>query len=124
MSKRNAGWIVENATDPAFIETIDAILGGSIDLKIKSAGARTLAESELDATRNVAALDQFIGDPVRRADRPTRLDSRSAEREDILRSLKRELDTLRYERDRLQSDLDSIRSNALFRIYKTIRKFF
>ncbi|MFH1737811.1 MAG: hypothetical protein ABIH23_02300 [bacterium] len=124
VSKKNAGWVVENAADPAFIETIDAILGGSIDFKIKSTGARMLTESDLDATRNVAALDQYIHNPVRRAEQPTRLDSRSAEREEILRSLERELDTLRYKRDRLQSDLDSIRSNPLFRVYKTIRNLF
>jgi hypothetical protein len=123
VAQHNAGWIIPSATDPLFIETVDAILKESVDIKIRSAGARTLTEQALDAKINAADLDRYLHNPQRREVSPTRLDSRSVEREDLLRLLQRNIAELDHQRDCLQADLDSIRSHPLFRLYKRLRTF-
>lgn len=123
VSQRNAGWIVPSPKDQTFIDTIDGLLRGSVDFKIKAEGARSVAQHELDAKKNVVALDEYIRCPTRRTPTPTRLDRRTAERENIIRALERELAALRHERNALESDLESIRSKTLFRLYKRVRTF-
>jgi hypothetical protein len=124
VSQRNAGWIVPSSTDQAFIHTIDGLLRDSVDFKIKAEGARSLAQHELDAQENVAALDQYIRHPIRRPAAQTRLDRRTTERENVIRTLERDLAALKHKHDALESDLRAIRSKTLFRLYKRIQSFF
>ena len=123
VSQKDAGWIVSSPTDQAFIDTIDGLLRDGVDFKIKAEGARSLARHELDARKNVAALDQYVRSPTRRTITQPRLDRRAAEREHLLRTLERDLAALKHKNNGLESDLNSIRSKTLFRLYKRIQSF-
>ncbi len=119
-----AGWVVPNATDTEFTKTIDMILKSSVDIKIRRQGTRSLATSKLNAYQNVAALDEFIQNPRIRRKSPPRLDERTIEREGLLREIQQQNALLMHEKCRIQSELDSIRSKPLFRLYKKIRSVF
>jgi len=121
VAEYKAGWIVQHASDQEFSDTIDAILKESVDTKIRIRGARSLAENKLNARSCVGALDQYLQQPKRREKATPRLDQRTVEREDLIQGLERRNAKLMHEKEKLQHELESIRSKFLFRLYKAVR---
>lgn len=119
----NAGWVIPYANTKALTRWVESLVLEREDLTGKRRGAKAVSSMVSDPKR-LEPLLRMLKKPEMRAKKPPRWDQRTMDREQRLRDLQGQVDALTHECGRLQHDLDSIRSNPLFRLYKKIAGLF
>lgn len=120
----NAGWVMEYQDKKTLATTIKEIVTEKCDIVAKRRGAAE-ASSQVSAFDEKSAWLSWFKHPVKRDTKDQSFfDARELDREKRLQDLQNTIDLLSHEKKTLESELDSIRSNPLFRLYKKITKLF
>lgn len=111
------GWIVEYGDAKSLANLAEEIALERVDIVAKRRGAKAISQ-RISRDDNVAPIMKWLSNPAKRQASPDFFQARAQDRERRIRDMQKEIDLLRHEKYALQHDLDSIRSNPLFRLYK------
>lgn len=119
IEEHEAGWVVAYDDTKTLTELVKEIALERVDIVARRRGTYAISEKISD-DKNVAPVVKWLENPTKRKPSPTFFEARAEDRERRLREMQQEIARLRFEKEALQHDLDSIRSNPLFRMYKKI----
>ncbi|MBZ0258519.1 hypothetical protein K8I31_20800, partial [bacterium] len=119
IEKHNAGWIIPYGKKKMLSDIVAQIAQERCDLVAKRRGASG-ASTEISQECRIKSLLNLLESPSKRPQNAPLLSKREQDREQRLQQIQEQVFTLEHENKRLQHDLDSIRNNPLFRIYKSI----
>ncbi len=120
VERHNAGWVIDDLDSRSFRKLIDDLAQANVDVSAKRRGVVNLVETEMRPDTCIRELLDWAHDPPRRNAAPSLADDRFRQLDEEQIVLRRELDRVRHELERTQGDLDSIRSHALFKLYKRL----
>ncbi len=121
IEKHNAGWIIEDIESKDFKNLIEGLARGQVDVISKRRGAAELAQTHMIPSQCIRPLLDWIQSPPRRMENTPLLDERFRQLDNERLELRRELDSVAHEFQRASHDLESIRNNPLFRLYKRMQ---
>lgn len=113
----NAGWVVPYQDTRALSAIMTEVAMERGDIVARRRGAAEISKL-ISSEDRIGELLAILKAPTLREKRPPALDQRSADAEARLRAMRDEIDLLRHQNERLSHDLNSIRSNPLFKLYK------
>jgi hypothetical protein len=119
ITQHNAGWVIDYSNEKLIAGQVTEIALNRGDIIAKRRGARAVSQLICQDAQVQPLLD-WLQHPSRREKHPPFHSAREQDREHRLRTLQHELDALRHENTLLQHDLNNIRSNPLFRLYKRV----
>lgn len=120
IEEHGAGWVIAYDDRKALTELTREIALERVDLIARRRGAKAVSE-KISNDANVTSLVKWLENPTKRQASPAFFEARAQDRERRLREMQQEIEHLRFEKEALQRDLDSIRSNPLFKIYKSMQ---
>lgn len=123
IEQHQAGWVIPFGDSKALIRLIEEIVLERGDMAVRRRGAKEISQWISNPER-INGLVDFLRSPTKRKSPGPIWDRRTSERERMIREAYREIDTLKHENSQLRIDLESIRSNILYRLYKKITGFF
>ncbi len=119
IKEHNAGWVVEYDNEKGLVLILEEVILERGDIVAKRRGARNISNI-ISSESNLKPLLKFLKNPTLRDKNPPFFEARFQEREERYAQLQEEINRLRHEKESLQHDLNAIRSNPLYRLYKTI----
>ncbi len=123
IKEHNAGWVLPYDDLKGLKELIIEIALSRVDIVGKRRGAREVSKLINDDANTKPIMDWLKNPSKREAVKPFH-EARAADREARLQALQIEVDLLKHEKSELQRDLDGIRSNPLFKLYKRLKSLF
>lgn len=117
ITEHEAGWVIDYEDTKTLAELIRDIALERVDIVARRRGAKAISE-KISNDANIESLLKWLSNPTKRKPTPSFFDARAEDREKRLREMQLEIDRLRFEKGSLQHDLDSIRANPLFKMYK------
>lgn len=119
IDQHNAGWIIPYNDLIQLTSVVTQIAQERCDLTAKRRGA-SAASAAISQESRIQPLLDILNSPSKREAAPPLLSTRDQDREKRLQELQENVFQLQHENKCLTHDLDSIRNNPLFRLYKYI----
>jgi len=119
IQQENAGWVIPYSDEKRLTKLVKEIVLERGDIVARRRGARTISEKISDGS-GIKPFLNWLKNPTKRTPGKPFFDARFQDREARVQAMRDENDLLRHQRDTLQDELDSIRSNPLFRLYKRL----
>ncbi len=115
----NAGWIIPYNDKKQLTEIITQIAHERCDLVAKRRGA-SAASTNISQKSRINPLLNILENPSKRSSAPPWRSIQDHDREKRLKELQENVFQLEHNKQLIQNDLDSIRANPLFRLYKNL----
>ncbi len=119
----NAGWIIKYDDTKGLRHLIEEIVLERVDIVAKRRGAREISNLISD-TSQIRPLLNWLKNPSKRERSSPFFEAGIQDLNRQLHKLQNDKDQLQHANQHLQHDLDSIRSNPLFRAYKKLTGMF
>ncbi|MDP8246391.1 MAG: hypothetical protein P9L94_20070 [Candidatus Hinthialibacter antarcticus] len=119
IEQHNAGWVVSNGDHKQLSSIVAQLALERCDLVAKRRGA-SAASVEISQESRIKPLLDLLESPTKRPANSPLLSSRDQDREQRLLDLQESVFQLQHENECLKHDLESIRKNPLFRLYKNL----